>query len=104
MGQPEATGAVLSGPACDEQDVEAHVEAALARILVAGSDPPPAVAELQGEDQSQERRQQIEGTGSEEDDGLAITGTREEHKVKREETTVVDRARPKTAEVETCRH
>ena len=85
-------------------DNKSQVEAALARILAAASGPPPAAAELEWEDQSQERRQRMEGTGSEEDDGLEITGAREAHEVKREETGVADRARPKAGEVETCRH
>ena len=102
--QPEAPGPDLSAPAGDAVDVEALVEAALTRIMAAASDRPPAAAEIEGEGKSQERHQQMEGTGSEEDDGLEITGAREAHEVERGETGVADTARPKTGEVEMCRH
>ena len=55
--------------------------AALARIMAAASDRPPGAAEKEGEGKSQERSQQMEGTGNEEDDPLELTGAREAHDV-----------------------
>ena len=78
---PRAAEAADEGAssAVDVVDVEAHVDAALARILADASNQRPATAGLEGEDKSQKHRQ-------------------------RGETRVANRARPKTGEVKTCRH
>ena len=70
---PEATGQDPSGleeRQGGELDVEAHVGAALARILAAAGDPPPAAGGLEGEERGQEGVQRAEGIGGEEDDGV----------------------------------
>ena len=81
--------------------MEADVGAARGLVLAAASHPPPAAAGLEGEERGPERWQRVEGTGSEEDDGVEITGVREAHKVRRPSTGAADRARPKGGEVET---
>ena len=98
------TGQDLSGPADDEVDVEAPVGAALAQVLAAASDPPPAAAGFEGDTEGHERRQQKNGTRSEEDDGIQITGVRVAHEARRGSTRVTDRGRPKAGQVEMCRH
>ena len=80
------------------------MEAALARIMAAARDVPPAAAQMEGEGKSQESGRRMEGTSGEGDDGLEITGAREAHDIVHGETGVADRARPKIGEVETCRH
>ena len=73
-------------------DMEAHVGAALARVLAAANDPPPAATGLEGEEQGQERLQRAEGPGSEENDGVEITGARAAHEVRRGSAGVADGA------------
>ena len=74
-----------------EVDVAAHVEVALATIMA-----------MEEDDESPERS--TVGEADEEDAGFEILGAREAHEVQQRGTEVADRARPKTGEVETCRH
>ena len=82
-------------------DVEAHVEAALARIMAPAS--PPTVQAVEEDSKGQERSGRVEEAG-EEDEGLEVTGAREAHELERGETGVADKAEPKTGELETYRH
>ena len=91
--QPEA--------AEEEVDVQAHVAAALTRIMAAAGPPPPTEA-LEEEDQ---RRMSDEAQGAmKQDEEPEFVGAKEAHEVGPQELGVADKAGPKTGEVETCRH
>ena len=91
--QPEA--------AEQEVDMQAHVAAALTRIMAAAG-PLPATEALEEEDQ----RRVSDGAqdAMEQDEELEIVGVKEAHEVGPQEAGVADKAAPKTGEVETCRH
>ena len=87
--------------AAEEVDVQAHVAAALTRIMAAAGQP-PATEALEVEDQ----RRVSDGAqdAMEQDEELKIVGLKEAHEVGPQELGVADRAGPKTGEVETCKH
>ena len=91
--QPEA--------AEEEVDVQAHVAAALTRIMAAAG-PPPTTEALEEEDQRRVRDGAREAM--EQDEELEIVGVKEAHEVGPQEVGVADKSVPKTGEVETCRH
>ena len=88
-------------PAAEEVDVQAHVAAALTRIMAAAG-PPPATEALEEEDQ----RTVSDGAQDaiEQEEEPEIVGAKEAHEVGPHEVGVADKAGPKTGEVETCRH
>ena len=100
-GQREEQGQDPSAPEGSGMDMEAHSEAALAKIMAATS--PPNAEAIEEDGKGQERSRRVEEPG-EEEEGLEITGAQEAHEVERGETEVADKAEPKTGEVETCRH
>ena len=81
--------------------MQAHVAAALTRIMAAAGPPPPTEA-LEEEDQRglSHRAQDT----MEKDEELEIVGVKEAHEMGPQEVGVADKAGPKTGEVETCRH
>ena len=85
--------------AAEEVDVQAHVAAALTRIMAAAC-PPPDTGALEEEDQrrvsggAQDAMEHVEE--------LEIVGVKEAHEVGPQEMGVADEAGPKTGEVETC--
>ena len=85
----------------EEVDVQAHVAAALARIMAAAS-PPPATEAMEEEDQRRESGGAQEAMEQEEE--LEIVGVKEAHEVGPQEMGVADKAGPKTGAVETCMH
>ena len=85
----------------EEVDVQAIVAAALARFTAAASLPPTTEA-LEGEDQR--RRSEEAQSAMEQNVELEIVGAKEAREVGPRELGVADKARPKTGEVETCRH
>ena len=85
----------------EEVDVQAHVAAALTRIMAAAG-PPPTTEALEEEDQ---RRLSDGAHGAmEQDEEPEFLGAKEAHEVGPQELGVADKAGPKTGEVETCRH
>ena len=91
--QPEA--------AEEEVDVQAHVAAALTRIMAAAG-PPLTTEALEEEDQ----RTMSDGAQDavKHDEEPEIVGVKEAHEVGPQELRVADKAGPKTGEVESCRH
>ena len=85
----------------EEVDVQAHVTAALVRIMAAAS-PPPATEAMEEEDQRRESGGAQESMEQEEE--LEIMAVKEVHEVGPHEMGVADKAGPRTGEVETCRH
>ena len=87
--------------AAEEVDVQAHVAAALTRIMAAAG-PPPVTEALEEEDQ----RRVSDGAqdAMEQDEELEIVGVKEAHEVGPQEVGVADKAGPKVGEVETSRH
>ena len=81
-------------------DMEAHVEAAPARIMAAAG--PPIAEAMEVESKSRGHSIRVEEAG-EENEGLEIIGAQKAHEVERGETGAADKAEPKTGEVETCR-
>ena len=87
--------------AAEEVDVQAHVAAALTRIMVAAG-PAPATEALEEEDQGR-----VSGGAQdamEQDEELEIVGVKEVHEGGPQEMGVADKAGPKMGGVETCRH
>ena len=78
MEQGQVQSALESG----KMDVEAHMEAALARIMAAAS----RLNAGKDDGMGQERSRRVE-EAIEEDEGLQITGAKEAHKVERGATT-----------------
>ena len=94
QGQPEVAG--------EEVDVQAIVAAALTRFTAAAG-PPPTTEALEEEDQR--RRSGEAQVAMERDEEPEFMGTREaQREVGPRGLGVVDKAGPKTGEVETCRH
>ena len=87
--------------AAEEVDVQAHVAAALTRIMAAAG-PPPAAEALEEEDQH--RVSDGAQDAMEHDEELEIVGVKEAHEVGPQEVGEADKAGPKTREVETCKH
>ena len=85
----------------EEVDVQAHVAAALARIMAAAGPQPATEAR---EEQDQRRKSGRAQEAMEQEEELEIVGVKEAHEVGPQEMGMADGAGPKTGEVETRRH
>ena len=81
--------------------MQAHVVAALTRIMAAAG-PPPTTQALEEEDQ----RRMSDGAHDAiaQDEEPEFVGAKEAHEVGSQELGVADKVGPKTGEVETCKH
>ena len=82
-------------------EVQAHVAAALTRLMAAAGPEPPTEAP---EEEDQRRVSDGAQEAMEQDEELEIVGVKKAHEVGPQEVGVADKAGPKTGEVETCRH
>ena len=70
--------------------------------IIASAGPPRATEAMEEDDQRRDCSKVREAM--EEDEGLDIVGAKEAHEVEQQEAGLADRDRPKTGDVETCRH